>query len=347
MSRKISRADQALIDELEKDHGLVVRPRQLERWRQAGMLCRPTVTHLGRGRGTSSAYPYCAAERCIEITGLMAEHRNLRDVLLVLFLRGREVDLEVVRAAYVAQTHDLEDGIREAAALRPSGHPLEDAFDVAEPAALAMAGRASRTPLASPVRRHLRSVAPSVPVDALFTGFLAESFTGFLTGEFVDSSDALTDELKAGTGLTAMEHGMVDRVGPLVPPIEKAEFGATFAAVTSATLEAALADASHDELTQARDELQHLFSMLANMSAAASAVEGERDALGLEIVEKTVESELLMAQIVPAWLVQRRRIRESGVNLAPVFSPETNEGSEQAARMADAARALGDMEEDD
>lgn len=347
MSRKISRADQALIDELERDHGVAVSPRQLERWRQAGVLGGPTVTHLGRGKGTSSAYPHSAAQRCVEIASLKAEHRNLRDVLLVLFFRRREIDLDAVRAAYVAQTHGLEDGIREVAELRPSEQPPEDAFDVAEPAALAIAERASKSPLASPVRRHLRSAVPGASVDALFTGFLAESFTGFLTGEFVDSSDALTGELKAATGLAAMEQGVVAGVGPLVPSIEKSEFGATFAAVTSETLESALADASHDELTQARDELQHLFSMLANMSAVASAVEGERDVLGLEIVEKTVDSELLMAQIVPAWLVQRRRIHESGINLAPVFNPATDEGSAQAALMADAARTLGSTEGDD
>jgi hypothetical protein len=99
MPRVTSKADRLLAAELTAV-GLTVTPRQLERWRQHGLIA--TVRHgSGRGSGSRSNYAEGTVELVLELVALFARRRSLDDAVLVLFGRGRSLSTAVVRHAYL------------------------------------------------------------------------------------------------------------------------------------------------------------------------------------------------------------------------------------------------------
>jgi hypothetical protein len=90
---------------------------QLERRHRAGVICRPQQRGRGRGKGSLSIYPLGTAALLIEGLELGAR-MPLRELAFELWLRGRRVPMEGVRA-YLMATAALHD--RVAAVLRVIG----------------------------------------------------------------------------------------------------------------------------------------------------------------------------------------------------------------------------------
>jgi DNA-binding transcriptional MerR regulator len=82
--------------------GVPVSARQIERWRQLGLIPKPQQRALGRGRGSVSAYPGYVAAQAAEIARLLRTRNRLDDVAMLLFCRGYEVDETALKRAYVA-----------------------------------------------------------------------------------------------------------------------------------------------------------------------------------------------------------------------------------------------------
>jgi hypothetical protein len=76
--------------------GLRVSRDQLVRWHRAGLISRPLVRHLGRGRGTESWYPAGTAAQIVALVQLQGNHRRLADVGWLLWWDGYPVADRVV-----------------------------------------------------------------------------------------------------------------------------------------------------------------------------------------------------------------------------------------------------------
>jgi hypothetical protein len=125
----------------------VIKPRDVERWSQYGLL--PDVDRPGRGRGKGRAPIYSDefAERLIEIAALVRREHSQARAALALFTRGRPPHEQILRKAYLEELERLERSLDKAAtrgheggASTAQGSRLpekltpEDRADLAEPA---------------------------------------------------------------------------------------------------------------------------------------------------------------------------------------------------------------------
>ncbi len=110
-------ADRALLDELAA-RGLHATPRQVKRWREAGVLAPPLQRSAGRGRGRPSLrYPPEALDQATAILDLLAHRVPLDEMAVAMFLRGAPVTETAVRAAFLAMLQPvarLQEGDEEA-----------------------------------------------------------------------------------------------------------------------------------------------------------------------------------------------------------------------------------------
>jgi hypothetical protein len=97
----VSEADRRLVEDAGR-LGAVVTARQLERWRAAGLLGPNIRRPLGRGRGSSSEPPACAAELAAWLAGNARPGRRPRDLALLAFAAGLAVPESTVRTAFTA-----------------------------------------------------------------------------------------------------------------------------------------------------------------------------------------------------------------------------------------------------
>lgn len=77
--RRSSAADDQLIRHA-RTHGLKVTPRQLERWRQEGILDRPTRIHLGRGKGTTSVASARSLKQVVRIAQALEDGATFEEI---------------------------------------------------------------------------------------------------------------------------------------------------------------------------------------------------------------------------------------------------------------------------
>lgn len=243
MSRKLSAADTALIDELAT-LGVDVSVRQLERWRAAGLIST-TRAWGGTGRGgSSSQYDEGTANLVEELVDVLAEERSLDLAALILFARGYQISEDGLRAAYANAYEALAsfgaqggdpDGWTRAQSIserrRYTSHPVVRAWRK----------RIRERPERGPVSRETRAIGASV-IHVLQTG------------------DPIQDEDAA---FVAQASG----VGEIAESAELTmDFADTLADLSFPVLAQTVESASVDELAQARDSLKHLSRFLVQAS---------------------------------------------------------------------------------
>jgi hypothetical protein len=136
MPRAPGQADEAIAREASRLSGLVVSPRQTERWREAGYLS-PLERHgRGRGRGSRSEYPEGTTEHAACLASALEQTRYLDEAALVCFVRGFSLSEAALRKAYRASFERLTTLMERAA---PSTEP----WDIAETIGRLFARRAS------------------------------------------------------------------------------------------------------------------------------------------------------------------------------------------------------------
>lgn len=91
-----------VIEMVEGADGAVTRD-QLVRWHRAGLIPRPTVEHLGRGRGSASYYPAGTAAQVLALLDIRKHHRRLADIAWLLWWAGYQVDEGTVRVRLATQ----------------------------------------------------------------------------------------------------------------------------------------------------------------------------------------------------------------------------------------------------
>lgn len=86
--------------------------RQLQDWRQDGLIPSPTVRHLGRGRGTASSYPEGTVAQVVAAARALDADRNRDRAVLRIFAAGHSVPEPRLRAAYEVTLTKIEDDAR-------------------------------------------------------------------------------------------------------------------------------------------------------------------------------------------------------------------------------------------
>jgi hypothetical protein len=86
-----------VIDIIDGAGGHVTRE-QLVRWHRAGLIPRPRVRHLGRGRGSVSIYPAGTAVQVLAVLNQQRHTRRLDDIAWKLWWDGYDIDEQVLRA---------------------------------------------------------------------------------------------------------------------------------------------------------------------------------------------------------------------------------------------------------
>jgi hypothetical protein len=190
-AREPSAATQKLADELAA-RGLNVGCRSIEAWGIRGLAPPPARVWLGRGRGTTSAYPPGAVEQYAAVASVMRRGLPWQIAVLKLLVRGYlPADEDLVRVAF----HDL------LAADVPG--PGEDALGCAERIASRVVASGSGQPFLRAFRRNLlRSAAifePGSEIGAAVAGVVA-TLNLAVMGE-PDWSEGALAEMMAAFGI--------------------------------------------------------------------------------------------------------------------------------------------------
>jgi hypothetical protein len=178
-NRKDSRANLALIAELEAMGVTGVTSRKLERWRQAGAL--PGIFQESHGRaGTATRWPLVTAAQAKALVGLLGQGVPLRRCPLALFALGFAIDAAALRAGYLDLYEEISTAI---AGLSPDAFHTPDPLDRADAVAQAVARGARRGSSTRRWERRARQGSSRTEArlqlqDALFT-----SLSGLIVGE--------------------------------------------------------------------------------------------------------------------------------------------------------------------
>jgi hypothetical protein len=294
MPRLTSQADHRLIAELAA-LGVQVTPRQLERWRQHGLIA--TVRHgCGRGSGSQSHYPDGTVALVTELVALLSRRRSLNDAVLVLFRRGRPLSTAVVRCAYL------------------------DYFTAAQKEFARMSSRADEPDALVQVRRSKEGRAL---LRGLRRAGIAEAelfaIVGALTTGSDDGANPVVVLLAAG-GFMRMAAELLD--DDTVQALRELFRGFGLAAMTTAVVAAEGAD-----LERMRDAAAVIVPFIADFIALLAFSHQESNVPGFG---QDRDEELQAAQFVPFLLFAQQR----GVDIASAAELEERFGAGLAAMAA-------------
>ncbi len=145
------------------------------KWKQEGLIPRPTVASLGRGRGSTSGWPpSCYRQLLAILTYRQSKLRRWRDLRIALWLDEFDVDLHRVRS-------DLSDLYREiiVAINRDLRTELWEASDDAPPSKTATKAIARRVTDA----KATESVLGRLELDPLAEPFVRIGLSAFMSPE--------------------------------------------------------------------------------------------------------------------------------------------------------------------
>lgn len=198
MGRSTSETAVQLSAQLEA-RGERVSPRQLERWRQAGLLGPVRQRGAGRGRGSTVELGEDAIDRATDAARLVRDNRSLGVAVLVMFGEGRfRVEKPELERAYAASFGGL-------GAKFLSASPTGDAYGASAEIGRRVGAKASRRPDHAAMRDRFRKRRDEGRFEPL-AGLLERSYKQValivLTGR-PTSGFALAELLRA-TGLGAL-----------------------------------------------------------------------------------------------------------------------------------------------
>jgi len=246
--------------------GFSVSGAQLHRWRSQGLIPRPKVRGLGRGRGATSFYPAGTDLQVVSLCELLKKDRRLDLAAMALFFQGYPVSVELLKRILM-ETADRRD--KETSGLVTDTGLTSNGVDVLDKIVL---GRLKSKPLAQARNRLRRSKFES------FIRLLIFVAAGRSPDFLEDGDGAVADSmvLKRGLGIeAALQTWMKVDDGDLQSAINN--LAAHF---NSAALRSTITESGDAALNTGRDELLIVWQALMDMKACFLLLD-KRDALGL------------------------------------------------------------------
>jgi hypothetical protein len=290
MSRRTSSTDRLLANELT-ERGVHVEPRQIERWRQAGFFSYER-TYLGRGKGSASSFDPAVVDLVAELAEVLTQRRSLRDAVLILHARGRQLSPALVRAALATYLERAEAELRRVLARRAAGVAASDLLRTSK------RGRQ--------MQRHLSdSAANDDDFYDLVAGFLGEH-SGWCS------------TLVSATGLTSI-------AGPLLDPETRAHLTRYLEPLSVPALRTMVMDASDEELRRAASDARQLLPFVAAFVELLARLAGRSDVLPL-IGTGPLGVELAIGEwsALSIWARRRGLELDLGLDQAAEFGPALN-----------------------
>lgn len=294
-------ADIQLAEEVSKRLQRDISPRQIERWRERGLL--PNLTREGRGRGLGSkaTYPEGAVEHAAALASAVTEFGRLDEAALACLIRQftpREVGL---RWAYRAWFERLRKAMEHKAG-------SSDPWDVAEVLGGVLARRSGQSPAAREMRERLRKDGKGASLSDVLTNSIAVMLGA--------GAQWHADTFQAA-GATGLYRDRLGEIGPIVegPPSALPE-------LTLTSLEELATGASFDELIAARADLLSL----RDFSRAFASTTRRTLAMdfGFGAIADLLADDLMAALIgLPVMVIARRSHPESVDETMQVFREET------------------------
>jgi hypothetical protein len=251
---RASAADALLLAELEL-LGLLASARQLERWRQYGIV-ETERRSLGRGRGSRSRYRSGSAALLAELIRELSKQRQLDAAVLTLFERGQPVPEAAVKRAY------RNSFVR----LREKACRSDETTDAA---ALRIERGLLRTVQGRAWSRQLRRAGYD---DGAFRRFIAVALRLALDGRRPDPADLLLVAEAAGFAPLARALATAapaEGGGPVAHLLDLFDLG---------RLETRTAHATLEELQDAVAAAHDVFALVAPAVAIFGGVTGFKDA---------------------------------------------------------------------
>jgi hypothetical protein len=227
--------------------GVEVSPRQVERWREQGVLQPPERHGKGPPLGSFAVYKPGAVEHAADIARQLEIQGRLNDAALVVFLHGFPVKERAVRAAY--RTIYAEIG----RFLNPGR--LGDPTEVAARAAQAFSRRAARSSTAKAWKKRLKASG-----DAEAFSYVLSDLLWFFLGGGEEGGELSHDVLKT-VGVSEVVDGL--------PEEDRDKFHELTRRLSLSALERVAIETHFQDLVSARDALS-VMRMLTNGDGGAS-----------------------------------------------------------------------------
>jgi hypothetical protein len=241
--------------------GVEVTIRQIERWREEGLLQGPERRGRGRGRGVVAVYAEGADQHAADIATQLGRQRRLHDAALVVFLHGYPVKERAVRSAFASIFGEIRS--------RLNPGELEDPWDVASKVSGSLSRNASRSATTTSWKRRLRKSGSDEAISAV-----AHDLIRFALGD-ADDDETLSPEVLTAVGL--------DEVFESLPTGLRERFDNLIRMVSLPALEQTAATASFDKLQQARDSLVAMAALLHGEAELSPAEEWSLAVVGIPI----------------------------------------------------------------
>lgn len=244
--------------------GLEVSPRQVERWREQGVLQPPERHGKGPPLGSYAVYKPGAVEHAADLARQLEIHGRLNDAALVVFLHGFPVKERAVRAAY----RTIYAEIRRF--LDPES--LRDPMAVAARASQVFGRRAARSSTAKAWKKRLKASG-----DAEAFSYVVSDLLWFLLGGADEGVDLSHDVLNAvGVG------EVVDKL----PDEDRDRFHELTRTLSLPALELVATQAEFHELQTARDALSVMRTLTDGQGDPSAAQEWAFAVVGIPAVHQ-------------------------------------------------------------
>ncbi len=265
--------------------------RQIERWTEDGLIPGAQRIRLGR-KGTRAILAEQSVEQVKAVLEIRETHRPHYEIVLVLFVRGYEIEAAKLKAAYLA-TFD---------AYRRYVHKLStaaDPEDIADQAGDLLARRARRSKDGRAFRRRIEkkygntndrkySESPSELLRSVMTSMILA-----IQGQHLEP-DALI-ELATATGFDSAWEENIAGLGPLVAEAPIYELQDAAASVELDFLSEAITTASLSDLLNARDVVCLLTDFAKEFDHYLTRVDKQAKGSGLACLSNADELAIAMS----------------------------------------------------
>jgi hypothetical protein len=285
--------------------GVAVSQAQIARWHRAGLLPRPLVRSLGRGRGTVSLYPLGTGQRLVQVAQLRQGERRLTWVAWRLWWDdggalpepARQLLAQVAQRWEQHRTHLAEFLAREEAGEAAATDEMDAIYHQAETRQLdRQLGH---------VRRNVGRKRFST-VMRVFAEIGVGRFQGYERGASASEKDSETGALvERAMGLDRARSDRLADAGPWLDGDSEVDFVRLSQALNTWPL-AAGASANDEELNQARAELRAFLAVITTMAPLFERLFG-RAAFGFGTITRILDLQApdLQAFMLLAWLALR------------------------------------------